>query len=1558
MARKGGPANLAGVNYQILYTACRFAEAITETGIAVLRPEAHLTDIQADMAESAVPVVSMPPAVDDLAITHYSGTPAEYISLKQLAGQAYWNAAQLISRGILDQFFQQHRKDPEALLLLVSQSPPDPDLRDCIERVGRAEPQQLATLESGPLVVYQKLTTYLRENYAAEDTSESALFRFFGRVSIECWTAGQGREIMHLQLQPHTRDAPAAARILYEYAMRAGREQFRVTPDDIRQELTRQGQPLILPPALAEVQQQLEEVSKALSTVPATVGQLPGHHLTRPEVASLVEWVLSPLPPARSEEEKAALKCRVVTGGAGVGKTVVLRDLYEALRQLHLPVLALKADRIKGASLGALLREIRENGLEHPIKPSLAVSATQSRPAVVLVDQLDALSMCLGADRWMLNSYTELLSDLQGMSNIRFVISCRTFDLQHDPELAPFRKAERIEVGELSKEQVDEALQAAGAGAVAKLAPAVVKLLQTPLHLAIYCALDPEVRAGEAATSLQGLYNQLLHDHLLGPRRLPASLAASRVKSLLYDMAEAMDTQQQLTLTALQWKERDVEICRFLETQGILSSVGPSGQHLTFFHQTFYEYLFARQFVTREKSLASFVLSSGQGLFLRPLVQQVLVFQRGNDFTAYLRDVRTLLTAPNCRFHVQLLLVQYLATQPQPEPGEIQIARSMVLPHVRLAWPFVESLSHRPWLELLAEPAIFQQWSNEMEAMPADIMPSPPNTLVWVMARFAPDLLLPKIAQLPAGPHRTSWLIKTLDGAGATPAAGFTDLFAQAYEGEPDQRQQYSYWRILADQAETRPAWVAQLLLDKLANTPKDVDENNHYEHARAQVIKRLWKKDPQLTFSVCSTLLRTWIRRGHGYRNTELADFVWNRERYSLFQAPYAIHRLDIADRKAEPNTTHKAVLYYCWQYLENPDNVTQPGFQSLVAKWLHSRTDLLVTMALAAANANPAAFTTQLLRLFLKPGWLRGAVHHGNIDHIGYYTCLLLPAVWDAATSRQRQKLANILASPEMLADVYVYEDQKSKKKKYHTRFGFDALHYLQLLGAARLADYPALAAYLTEFTRRWGVLPAIGEPEKQFRIRSGAPRSPARMWDVTKVRPANWLNALRKYRSKGEPDFFSDASSYEGLYNHINELIKEQPGNWIGLLEYLLAHQDESLAKLLPQLCDADASAATPLVELAHEQQLLNQEDYQRLRRKVSDATADPELPIADVSLQHDLEAVRNNLQSESTIGDNSRDAQQRLITAVLNTPGASDLYRLLSAKLSEDHVAQVVDVLHEVAGSGSQTIRAAAVGRVAMLLRTSTPASDIITLFQELTGTDYALLAAGQWSLQYLIWRDEAAVFVLLQAGLAEPQAHETITRLTTVQWGHGTVGAFELLQQVWGLNPSMRTVTMEQLRNGYAVWSNKTVLQDAVTLFSAGPLDKDLVSSIDCLFLDLPPEALPNFRPVIATYISACAPQLEYQHCLIDFLGRCVSYYPAECVEILTLFHHETENVPNHYRSKSDLLEVLIEAYTRLPHQNAKNVAVQAALDLFDELLQDTEIRNDELKKIMNEVTYG
>ncbi|MGY2134434.1 NACHT domain-containing protein [Hymenobacter sp. HD11105] len=1549
MARRGGASTLTGVDYQILYTANRFAEAVTVDSILVLRPEAHVSELAVNLDAGLEQEVPGTPAVDDLTITHRNGL-TEYISLKHQAGQAVWTTAQFIGRDVLDSFFRQHQANPAAQLLLVTQSPVETDLHACIERAKHATGETLSSLGSGPAAIYQKLASYVRQHYSTVPTSDDDILRFLSRIDFLIDSGALLLQNTLLRLQPHTQDAQAASNVLYQYAMQAGKQQHRVTPDSIRQELAQQGQAFILPPTQARIIAQFEAVSSTLNTVPATIGHQPGYHIDRADVTELVEWILTPLPDPKPNELVAVRTSRIVIGGAGVGKTVVLRDVYRQLRQHNIPVLALKADRTKGNTKGALLDDIRANGLLAPLKQALAVVASAERPAVILVDQLDALSMCLGAERGLLTSYTELLNDLQSLPNIRFILSCRTFDLKHDPELAPFREAKQIEITGLTTEQVAQGLQAAGAGSVERLAFDLVKLLQIPLHLSLYCVLDNEARSGEPVTSLQGLYDKLLFQFLLNSKRLPVNVKADQVKTYLYELAETMYKRQQLTLSEFQWREYDIDAFNYLNSQAILVTTGPLNQQITFFHQTFYEYLFARQFVAKSQSLTDFVLTSGQGLFLRSLIQQVLVFLRGSDFTAYSRDLSHLITADTCRFHIKLLVTQFLATLPRPELTEITIAREVFLANEKLAQPFVEVTTARPWLELLTESAVFQRLLVGIEAMPAGNDPSLPHALLWTLAKHGPDLLLSKLPLLPEGPYRTEWLVKVMDDMGTFAEPGFLDLFDQVFQGELSPWQQLMQWHILGNQAQSQPAWVAERTLYLLANAPFDEHEpNKHGDHLEAETLKHIWEKDEHLCFNLCSRLLRTWIYRNGLHRNTLLLNYAWRSDPHKLLPVPYFLNK-DVADRHQAPHSATDAVVYYSWKYLENPANATHPGYFHTVAKWLNSRSKLLVQMALAASAASPLMLAGPVLRLLLKKEWLSKATRQ---NHIGYYTRQLLPYAWDVAAPEQRTMLASKMGAPNLVTDTKVYIDSDGQRRRSTSHYGRNVQYYLQRLGRERLQEYPALVMMLAEFTRRWGTL-ADSEPSPTGARSWGYP-TPSTNWKTDKMQPANWLRALRKYRNKEEPDFFSDEGTYEGLCHHAVQLIKENSKQWIEILDYLIEHKDESIGRLLPELCEVDATNAASLVEKAYDKQLLGQETYSRLRRRLRTKSVDYEQGVEAEFVQHDLDVILANLTTENDMTTDGSDTRRDLLMSAMNTTGASELHSLLGEILPEAKVSALIDVLHHVAIEGALPVRAAAVNRLAMLLRTSVSSSTLANLFIEIVGTNYKLLAVGQWSLNFLAWREPKSMFDLMENAINDAEAHESITRVLTVRWGHNDARAFGLLERIWTLNPSMRATTIDQLTVGYGVWTNTQVLFEAIHIFLLTEVDKALVNEFDDIFREFPVEDLLLIKPLLPKYLRICTPYFEYQHFFLDYLARCVSQYAAECVQLLTVFFQELNKTRRRYYYSRDALKILIEAYTRLPHQSAQDADVQAALDLFDELLERPDVRNEELKKVMSEV---
>jgi hypothetical protein len=96
----------------------------------------------------------------------------------------------------------------------------------------------------------------------------------------------------------------------------------------------------------------------------------------------------------------------------------------------------------------------------------------------------------------------------------------------------------------------------------------------------------------------------------------------------------------------------------FLLSAGLLQS-GLYG--LSFLHQTFFDYCFARFFVEDGRQLAAELLDGPQGLDERPLLLHVLSYLRATDQAAYVRElsqlgVATFFETDGLRVHLRELL--------------------------------------------------------------------------------------------------------------------------------------------------------------------------------------------------------------------------------------------------------------------------------------------------------------------------------------------------------------------------------------------------------------------------------------------------------------------------------------------------------------------------------------------------------------------------------------------------------------------------------------------------------------------------------------------------------------------------------------------------------------------------------------------------------------------------------------------------------------------------------------------------------------------------------------
>lgn len=126
----------------------------------------------------------------------------------------------------------------------------------------------------------------------------------------------------------------------------------------------------------------------------------------------------------------------ILHGDAGFGKSGVLYELSEKLEEKNVPIFPVRIDkRIPENTTYHFGREI---GL--PDSPVYCLSAIAGvRSSIVIIDQLDSIRWTSSHSSNALEVCKQLVNEVQALRregcDIRIIISCRTFDLKHDPEI-------------------------------------------------------------------------------------------------------------------------------------------------------------------------------------------------------------------------------------------------------------------------------------------------------------------------------------------------------------------------------------------------------------------------------------------------------------------------------------------------------------------------------------------------------------------------------------------------------------------------------------------------------------------------------------------------------------------------------------------------------------------------------------------------------------------------------------------------------------------------------------------------------------------------------------------------------------------------------------------------------------------------------------------------------------------------------------------------------------------------------------------------------------------
>jgi hypothetical protein len=449
-----------------------------------------------------------------------------------------------------------------------------------------------------------------------------------------------------------------------------------------------------------------------------------GHLIQRKETRELI---------ARLDEETTRVV--VVHGIAGSGKSGVLFELVQELAEQGVPFLPLRLDRYE---LRGDPQRFGSEALGLPSSPAKALAAiSTAKVGVLILDQLDALRWTAAHSSEAWDVCREIITEALGSTaGLKVVVCCRTFDLEHDPQLRGWeqeiKNLRRIEVQQLSPEDVTAAVRRAaeGRGGVPTLRPKEEELLRHIHHLQMWLAIYMSTESPPVFDTAWSLMEQFWANRL--DELAKGGMSRERAEELERRFVKALEEGAILAapVRKLGMAQSELDLYQRLHVLDVNASRGT----FTFCHQSYQDYLVAKHLLaeldqcTSEEGSRKIVAWLGskekQSLFRREQLRLLLGALRAEEHEVYLPTLRELLPSlqpdadSQLRFHLRLLSLQLLGQLSDPRPEEISLVLTLLDEPFWREHVLAEVVRGQvPWFNVLDEHGKLEAWLASEEGL-------------------------------------------------------------------------------------------------------------------------------------------------------------------------------------------------------------------------------------------------------------------------------------------------------------------------------------------------------------------------------------------------------------------------------------------------------------------------------------------------------------------------------------------------------------------------------------------------------------------------------------------------------------------------------------------------------------------------------------------------------------------------------------------------------------------------------------------------------------------------
>jgi hypothetical protein len=1153
MPEAGGPTTQSGILYQNSIAALFLGRLCDATS----RPE----------YDKVIRVrVETPDDVDDLVVT-FSDSHKLFIQAKENVniGDVAWKklwvdfGTQFLGGNFI--------KDKDRLALWIGNNRKEfINLREICERSisSKSDIEWLSGCNTAQVKLLEKIKGIIHP----ELLQESALLHFFQHIVIEIHPS-QNLERDEITLWMPATNFPTIIlfKLFRDKVGEASKIRGEFTSNSLQNQLMSENSKLIFskPPDIEELRTSIRSCSSLLRQHKSTVGNT-GIHISRKIAKDIVQWAED-----SSDDKK---NVAMLIDQAGTGKTVVVHDVQCELEVKGVDVFAIKADQqLSGISqIGDINSRLNLSQSPEIILDRLA----QLGRVVVLIDQIDALSLSLAHNQATLDVVLDLVARLRQIPNIRIIISCRLFDRNNDQRLKQIDIPQEFKLAQLTDDEVISFLDSIGIS-FQDLPESTQTLLKTPLHLNLFAlALDNESTRREnllGVTSLQELYGAIWNDILLqeDPQAPSKTDRLEVIRLFTNYMAknQVINVPKNLILRPeMKHLERAIG---WLASAGIIVE---SNNNWVFIHQTFFDYCFARDFVEQGKNLVDVILQSDQGLFIRPLLIQVITFMRGTNSNQYINNLSTLLFSNNIRYHLQDLLLNWFGSLVLPTDDEWVIAQRMLITAEKRMRILQSMWGNSDWF-LRLRSTLLPNWLGEEVIS---------NSLLFYLVSVAElsetqleicNLLRPYLYKSEDWNTRLEWIVTRIRKWHSYEAV---DFYSQIifHISTIDQIIIYQISEVSMDFPKSGISLLRHMLdlsLNQINNNGSLRSSSFIYDsfhilenHNLGVTFRAVSKVEPKLFLEA----MLPWLEKALSLREIPESPshdyFFWDQFSMNWYDEHESIKHVLVFSIIDALITISEADAAY---FMNIVDQLSQSPFST------PQRILVRVFQALSATYASEA------LSFLLAD---RRRLELGDID--AYDSRQLIKAIYPNLSDQDRDQLEEFVLQPPP-----INKEEGIRGLNYR---GIEQLHLLQSIPQEYLSK--KALKQLVEWEHKFPGSRPVTDP---ITIRSGWVGPPISDEIAKIMTDRQWIKALQKYHANVRHKDFLKGGSLE-LSRILQTLVKEDPERYFALLQRVNDDVDDDYVQAF---LNGFTESSAPIEFLLYTIRRFSKDPNRRIKRTIA-------------------------------------------------------------------------------------------------------------------------------------------------------------------------------------------------------------------------------------------------------------------------------------------------------------------------------------------------------------------